>query len=72
MDNDKIMKMVYRYEEDKLSRNQEIYMFSVLLETGLVWKLKGKRGFYGERAIDLIKEGVLEEPRATETKDLTK
>ena len=77
------MEMVYQYEDGDLSWDQEVYMFSELLSSGLVWSLKGKRGCYGQRAMDLIKLGVLNEPmdiktfgnhdyRAMPKKDLTK
>tara|TARA_R100000278_G_scaffold113694_1_gene91932 strand:- start:155 stop:415 length:261 start_codon:yes stop_codon:yes gene_type:complete len=78
-----IMEMVYRYEDGELSWDQEVYMFSELLDSGLVWALKGKRGCYGQRAMELIKQGAIAEPiahktfgnhdyRAMPKKDLTK
>ena len=55
-------KKIDLYEEGKLPPHEEAVLFTRLVENGLVWSLKGKRGHYGMRAMELIREGVIEEP----------
>ena len=60
----RLFSRIENYERGKLTRAEEVLLFAELLESGMVWRLKGKSGHYGARAMELIKEGALEEPLA--------
>ena len=55
-------KSIDLYEEGRLPLHEEAALFTSLLQSGMVWSLKGKRGHYGMRAMELIAQGVIEEP----------
>jgi hypothetical protein len=58
----KLFSKIDKYEKSMLSSGEEVMLFEELLQTGIVWCLKGTRGHYATRAMELIREGVLEEP----------
>ena len=60
--NKKLVDRLNKYEKLALTSEEEQLLFAELLQTGMVWRLKGVRGQYGERAMELLREGVIEEP----------
>lgn len=60
-------KKIDLYEEGKLPLHEEALLFTSLLQSGIVWSLKGRRGHYGMRAMELINAGVIEEPVGLKT-----
>ena len=60
--NKKLFNKIDKYEQQQMTSGEEVMLFEELLRNGLVWCLKGTRGHYATRAMELIKEGVLEEP----------
>ena len=60
-------KRIDLYEEGTLPLHEEAVLFTSLLQSGAVWTLKGSRGHYGERAMELIELGIVEEPVGLKT-----
>jgi len=47
---------IVKYENDEMSRDEEIVFFQSLVDSGLAWSLQGH---YGRTAVRLIEEGVV-------------
>lgn len=60
--NKKLVDRLNKYEKRALPSDEEQLLFAELLQTGMVWRLRGVRGHYGYRAMELMREGVIEEP----------
>lgn len=60
--NKNLINQIAKYESQGLPPGEEALLFTELLESGMVWSLKGTHGHYATRAMELIREGVIEEP----------
>jgi hypothetical protein len=60
--NKQLFSQIDRYESRNLSNREEVELFTELLKSGMVWSLKGTRGHYGERAMEMLREGSIEPP----------
>jgi hypothetical protein len=52
--------LIIRYENVELAFEDEIILFQELVNSGLAWSLQGS---YGRRAVELIKRGLVDDPR---------
>jgi len=60
--NKKLFSQIDKYERQGLTSGEEALLFTELVTSGMVWCLKGARGHYAVRAMELIAQGVIEEP----------
>ena len=52
--------LIVEYEAGKLDLEGEVTLFQELVNGGLAWELQGS---YGRRAVELIKQGLVDDPR---------